>query len=400
MPDSLWPRLRLKLLGTLAVAAAAWIVAGWIRFPRVFQWYFVGYVFLALLFYLLLDAGPGRLPRRPELTILGFFVLLSVLLVGAGSLLPQYDTRVEMEKILRLQQAAREREAVRELEVLRRFAEQQGLVVVKAGEAPAAALAAPAAPAASAATAPAPVVVAAAPKAVGPDPKLVAQGKQVYDDYECYNCHKLGGKGGVKRRGPEMDNVGNLLSAEIFRAKILDPQVFMTEGFEEEYKKTTMPDDFKDRMGPKEVEAVVAYMTSLRNEKATPPTPNPLFKGPKGWVSIPKEFQKVMPQGWWTDPKVIERGKQIYEGAVKSDVTCAACHGRDGQPVLTGARDFRDKAYAEKMSDTYWFWRLSEGVPQTPMTPMKDKLSEEERWQVIAYQHTFSHEGKAEEHAH
>lgn len=397
MPGSLWSRLRWKLLGTLAVAAAVWIVAGWIGFPRIFQLYFVGYVVLALPFYLLLDAGPGRLPHRPELTILGFFVLLSALLAGAGFLLPQYDTRVEVEKIRRLQQAAREREAVRELEVLRRFAEKQGLTLAKAGEAPPAA---PTAPTSPAAAAPAPVAVAAAPKAAGPDPKLVAQGKQVYDDYECYNCHKLGGKGGVKRRGPEMDNTGNLLSPEILRAKILDPLVFLTEGFEEDYKKVTMPDDFKDRMGPKEIDAVVAYMASLRNEKVNPPTPKPLFKGPNGWVSIPKEFQKVMPKGWWTDPKVIAHGKQIYEGAVKSDVTCAACHGRDGQPILTGSRDFRDKAYVEKVSDTYWFWRLSEGVPQTPMTPMKDKLTEEERWQVIAYQHIFSHGGKAEEHAH
>ena len=80
--------------------------------------------------------------------------------------------------------------------------------------------------------------------------------------------------------------------------------------------------------------------------------------------------------------------------------TCAACHGRDGQPILTGARDFRDVAYVANMSDAYWFWRLSVGVPQTPMTPMKEKLTEEERWQVIAYQHTFSHRGKPEEHSH
>lgn len=34
------------------------------------------------------------------------------------------------------------------------------------------------------------------------------------------------------------------------------------------------------------------------------------------------------------------------------------------------------------------------------MTPLKEKLTEEERWQVIAYQHTFSHGGEPEEHVH
>ena len=38
-------------------------------------------------------------------------------------------------------------------------------------------------------------------------------------------------------------------------------------------------------------------------------------------------------------------------------------------------------------------------APQLPIIPMKDKLTEEERWQVIAYHHTFSHGRKAEEHA-
>ncbi len=386
MPGSPWARPRWKLIATLGLAVATWILTGWIGFPRVFQWYFVGYILLALPFYLLLDARPGRLPRQPGLAVFAFFLVLSALLTAAGFLLPQYDPRVEVEKVRRLQAAAREREAARQLEGLRLLAEKQGLTLAKAGEAQGAAPAAPG-----------PVALAEAKKQ---DPKLVDRGRQVYDDYECYNCHKLGGKGGVKRRGPDMDNVGSLLSAEMFRAKILDPLIFLTEGYEEEYRKVTMPDDFKDRMGPKEIDAVVAYMVSLRNEKASPPTPRPLFRGPTGWVPVPREYQKLMPTGWWTDPKVIEAGRKIYEGAVKSDVTCAACHGRDGQPILTGARDFRDKAYVDKVSDTYWFWRLSEGVPQTPMTPMREKLTEEERWKVIAYQHSFSHGGKPEEHSH
>ncbi len=389
---SLWWRLRWKFITTLALAVAVWISTGWVGFPRVFRWYFAGYVLLALPFYLLVDARPGRLPRHPALAIVGFFLALSAFLTAVGFLLPQYDPGVEVEKIKRLQQVARDRDQTRQLDSLRRLAEKQGLTLAKAGER---APAGPASPPALPSAAPGAVAVA---KTEGVDAKLIERGKQVYEDYECYNCHKVGGKGGVKRRGPELDNTGHLLSPEMLRAKLLDPLVFMTEGYEEEYKKTIMPDDFKDRMGPMEMDAVGAYLVSLRLSGGN--TPKPLFKTPKGWAYIGKEFQKTMPPGWWTDPKALARGKQLYEGAVKSDVACAACHGRDGQPILTGARDFRDSAYVQKMSDAYWFWRVSEGVPGTPMTPLKEKLSEEERWQVIAYQHTFSHSGKAEEHSH
>lgn len=395
MPDSRWTGRGWRLLATLAVALGVFAGSGWIGFPRIFQWYFVGYVLLAVPFFRFLNARPARPPRRPGLAIFGFFLVLSALFTGAGFLLPQYDPRGEVEKIKRLQQVVREREEARQLDALGRLAEKRGLTVARAGEAPAALPAAPG-PASSVAGSP----PGAAPGAGVADPGLADRGRQVYEDYECYNCHKVGGKGGVKRRGPELDSTGILLSPEMIRAKLLDPLVFMSEGYEEEYRKTIMPDDLKDRMGAKEIEALVAYLASLRNDKATPPTPAPLFRTPTGWTTIPREFQKRVPRGWWTDPTVIRRGKQIYEGAVKPEVTCAACHGRDGQPVLTGARDFRSSAYVAKMSDTYWFWRLSEGVPQTAMTPMKDKLTEEERWQAIAYQHTFSHGGRAEEHLH
>jgi hypothetical protein len=53
-----------------------------------------------------------------------------------------------------------------------------------------------------------------------------------------------------------------------------------------------------------------------------------------------------------------------------------------------------------RLSDSYWFWRVSEGVPDTLMLAWKGHLDEEEIWKVIAFQHQFSHGGKAEEHNH
>ena len=37
MPGSLWTGLRWKLVATLALAIAVWVLAGWIGFPGVFQ---------------------------------------------------------------------------------------------------------------------------------------------------------------------------------------------------------------------------------------------------------------------------------------------------------------------------------------------------------------------------
>jgi mono/diheme cytochrome c family protein len=106
---------------------------------------------------------------------------------------------------------------------------------------------------------------------------------------------------------------------------------------------------------------------------------------------VPAEYaDKKMPAGWLTDPKVIEEGALIYTGEVNPQVNCASCHGKDGKPVKKGARDFRDKAQMGRMSDAFWFWRVSEGVPKTKMKAWKSQLSEEQIWQVIAYERQFS----------
>jgi mono/diheme cytochrome c family protein len=103
---------------------------------------------------------------------------------------------------------------------------------------------------------------------------------------------------------------------------------------------------------------------------------------------------KHMPEGWWTDPKIVEEGKLIFEGKMDIDVNCSSCHGIDGKPKKRGARDFREGTRMKLYSDSVWFWRVSEGVPNTKMKAWKTKLSEEDRWKVIAYEHTFSHGGK------
>ncbi len=122
---------------------------------------------------------------------------------------------------------------------------------------------------------------------------------------------------------------------------------------------------------------------------------------------------KLMPEGWWTDAKIIEEGKKIFETTVleyefkrKKRIAkegCSSCHGIDikkDRPKKRGSPDFRIAERVNRFSEAYWFWRVAEGVAKTRMPPWKKKLSEAEIWKVIAYQHTWSHGNTSAIHDH
>jgi mono/diheme cytochrome c family protein len=124
---------------------------------------------------------------------------------------------------------------------------------------------------------------------------------------------------------------------------------------------------------------------------------------------VPQEYaDKHMPKGMWTDQAAIAAGKKIFEEKKKKIelqgkeemVGCVDCHGKDGKPKKRGVKNMTSAKVFNRYSDSFWFWRISEGVPKTKMKPWKDDLTEEQRWQVMAYEHTFSHGGKAEPHEH
>ncbi len=120
-------------------------------------------------------------------------------------------------------------------------------------------------------------------------------------------------------------------------------------------------------------------------------------------VPAPLEYADAhVPPRVWTDPAMIARGREIY--AAK----CAVCHGDRGdgrgparQVLPLKPPDFRDRVGVAEMRDNYWFWRVSEGGQVEPfkergsaMPAWKGELSVEDRWAVMAYQHTFSgHDG-------
>jgi mono/diheme cytochrome c family protein len=115
--------------------------------------------------------------------------------------------------------------------------------------------------------------------------------------------------------------------------------------------------------------------------------------------SVPDPYRTIAaPPSLWTDPAMLARGRTIYANK------CATCHGESGGGDGPDAADlvvkpasFKATNMVASMTDAYWFWRVSEGGEVEPfhsagslMPAWKKELSREDRWAVIAYQHTLS----------
>jgi len=235
-------------------------------FPPIFRYMFVAYATLGTAVFILLDAP--ALPTfggiKAVAALLAFYLVLSGVYIGGASLWPQYDPDDEKGKIVKLLEAKRrasEQGKAEELLARAKVLDEKASAIMQRLQT----LGGPteAAPAAGGA------------KAGGGAPAsgdLVALGKEQWELQECYNCHKLYGQGG-KKRGPEMDNIGNLLKPDEMKEKILDPRSWMAEGFEKEYEKKKMPDKYKELMEDKDVDALVAFLATLKNPAVNTPKP-------------------------------------------------------------------------------------------------------------------------------
>ncbi len=258
-----------KLIIAAALIPIVWFGTAAMHFPPIFQKMFVLYVLLGLTVFLLLDAPPfpNLTGWRAVAALIIFYVVLSAVYIGGASFLPQYDPTVEkgkIDKIVKPKLETPEARRARLEEMIKKSEELQaktGAILAELEKL------APSAPAGG------PVAGAQTISAGSGD--IIARGMEVYDLHECYNCHKIGGKGSVKKRGPVLDNIGNLLTQEDFKKKIFDPTYLYAEGFEKEHKKKQMPDKYKELMSDEEVTALAAYLATLKNPAVE--TPKPIF---------------------------------------------------------------------------------------------------------------------------
>jgi mono/diheme cytochrome c family protein len=104
----------------------------------------------------------------------------------------------------------------------------------------------------------------------------------------------------------------------------------------------------------------------------------------------------------WGDAAAIARGQQLYQ------TNCLMCHGADGKGTGPLAKSLphapADLTHhfhrAPGDGDAYLFWRVSEGgqvepfkSSQSAMPAYKTVLSEDQRWDVLAYVHSEFHKG-------
>ncbi|RMH31932.1 MAG: cytochrome c [Nitrospirae bacterium] len=254
-----------KLIYGIVIGIILVVAAKLTHFPFVFQVMFFIYALLGALVFILLDAPPMK-PLQGGKAVMGlvlFYVIVSGLYIGGATSLPQYDPEVEkgkIEKILKPRRARTQQGKVEELLARAKALDEKAEMIAKQLQA------------LGAGKIEEVQVASAGPVGGAASDDIIAKGKEQWELQECYNCHKLFGQGG-KKRGPPLDNIGNLMTPEQIREKILDPKSWMAEGYEKEYKKGKMPDKYKDLMFPEEIDALVAFLSTLKNPSVKTPKP-------------------------------------------------------------------------------------------------------------------------------
>jgi mono/diheme cytochrome c family protein len=119
------------------------------------------------------------------------------------------------------------------------------------------------------------------------------------------------------------------------------------------------------------------------------------------WETPPAEYTHARSTRWG-DAAAIDRGQQLFQ------TYCLMCHGADGKgtgPVAQALphppADLTHHFHrAPGDGDAYLFWRVSEGgqvepfkSSQSAMPAFKHVLSEDQRWDVLAYVHAEFHKG-------
>jgi mono/diheme cytochrome c family protein len=119
------------------------------------------------------------------------------------------------------------------------------------------------------------------------------------------------------------------------------------------------------------------------------------------WETPPAEYTNARSTRW-DDAVAVARGEALFR------TYCLMCHGADGKgtgPVARGLphppADLTHHFHrASGDGDAYLFWRVSEGgqvepfkSSQSAMPAFKTILSEDQRWDVLAYVHAEFHKG-------
>ncbi|MFQ5900271.1 MAG: cytochrome c [Thermodesulfobacteriota bacterium] len=323
-------KIKSKIIGLIIGLIVVYILTKRAGFPPVFIKMWLTFVLACFILFIILD-----LPEMKKMTIgsgvIGLaitFILFSVIYTGAGILHPQFDPAFEIEKL--------NKPPLKELPT---------------------------------------------------GPEAIAEGKVVFEDNKCYNCHKAAGEGSSDR-GPNMDlfQVGAYDPAWI-KEQIVDPRKQQHPGFDDPKSVKAMPTYFGEDIQGIEMDLLLAFLGSLKSKEKMP------CRGGKRLPCTP----------WDELPEMIAEGKRVFEGEINPAINCSVCHGKEGIPLMQGAAKFADPNYMSKnhnkplkdMTDADWYKSVSQGVPGTAMAAWEKReafplgLTTGQIWKAIAYAKQF-----------
>jgi len=219
---------------------------------------------------------------------------------------------------------------------------------------------------------------------------LEEEGRQVYLSNGCMYCHsqftrpedvvpgspaEAGSYNydrphqlGTLRTGPDLSNIGLKRGDEWEIAHLKKPRDFTPNSIMPEF----------GYLSARQLTALIAYLNRLGNQQTA--STDLMIPAAYRDVRQPKEFTL----------ENFYKGREIY---AKRCLTCHGCAGKGDGPyaMLNNARpaDLRQPRFFG-LPDSFFLWRVSEGVPGTVMPMWKQSLTEEERWLVILFErHAF-----------
>ena len=184
-------------------------------------------------------------------------------------------------------------------------------------------------------------------------------------DFVIETPHQLG----TARTGPDLSNEGMRFANGWQRAHLINPR---------SVKPGSIMPSFS-YLPNRDLDDLVAYIQSLGNARRTN---NPYLP--------PEEYDKFLAKK--TDTNSV-RNAQIGKGLYMQN--CAGCHGLRGTgngsastQMVVKPSNFTQAKY-NKFSDLYWFYKITEGVPGSGMPHWGDSLTEDQRWDLVAFLKTL-----------
>jgi len=224
----------------------------------------------------------------------------------------------------------------------------------------------------------------AVPKKLPETEEAVTEGKEIYEK-RCWYCHGINGDGNgpaAKTMFPKpRDFTRNEFKVRStpFGALPTDKDLFriITSGIEG----TAMP--FWSTISEKERWKVIYYIKTFQKEFKTEKRPEVI------------NVKSVPP----STPETLERGQDLF-----NEMKCYNCHGEDGRgngPLTVALQTEWDMPYRARDLTKSWLFKggnsledifrtISTGFNETPMGSYKDKLSDEERWDLAHYVKSLS----------